>query len=102
MIVVTGIDSVLRQIKNESEEEIEEQKTNIEKTLVQKLKSATPVDTGRAQQGWKRTEIGIENSVEYISKLNSGSSAQAPSLFVERTILSHPGIAPSGIIVVNK
>jgi hypothetical protein len=102
MIKVTGIDSVLKQIRKESEEEILNQENKIKNTLVQDLKAATPVDTGKARSGWKKTDFGIENPVDYISELNSGSSAQAPSFFVERTILSHPGVSPSGIIVVNK
>jgi hypothetical protein len=102
MMKITGITETLKYIKNQSEKEIKTQKIDTENSLVTKLRNATPVDTGRASKGWKRTEVGIENSVEYIDKLNSGSSKQAPPYVVERTILSQPGITPSGIIVVNK
>jgi hypothetical protein len=102
MIKITGIDKTLKAIKDQSKVEIVNQKAIVEESLVRDLKAATPVDTGRASKGWKRVSVGIENSVEYIDELNAGSSTQAPAYFVERTILSHPGISPSGIIVVNK
>jgi hypothetical protein len=57
------------------------------------LVKATPVDTGRARQGWQAetpksiNENGIvENNVEYIAVLNDGSSKQAPANFVENVV----------------
>jgi hypothetical protein len=102
VIKVSGIEATLRYIIEKSKEEVQEQKIDIEESLVKKLEEATPIDTGEASKGWKRTNVGIENSVEYVNTLNAGSSLQAPEYFVERTILSQPGITPSGIIVVNK
>jgi hypothetical protein len=99
---VTGVALTLKHIKTRSEEEIENQKSDVMDTLVDNLKLATPVDTGRARDGWYRDHDSIDNDVEYIDKLNGGSSKQAPEHFVERTILSHPGVSPSGIIVESK
>jgi hypothetical protein len=69
------------------------------KILVEKLRAATPVDTGRARDGWTYQNGVISNDVEYIDSLNQGTSKQAPSYFIERTLLSEPGIIPNGVIV---
>jgi len=81
-----------------------------------KLKMATPIDTGRARNSWTLTmnknnfkdaktggpSIGslpsvsdkkvetlyLTNGTPYIENLNQGSSRQAPARFVEQTILS--------------
>ena len=66
------------------------------------LKNATPVDTGRARDGWKVSGDSIENDVPYIEHLNEGSSQQAPAYFIEATLLKHSGIKPRGIIVKSK
>src|SRR5210317_1151701 len=80
------------------------------------LKRATPVDTGRARNSWTLTKVPGEfantlearagtssslldppsrleieplyltNGVDYISKLNEGSSRQAPARFIESTV----------------
>ena len=92
----------MRALDKEMYAEIDRQIENEKKTLVTALKDATPVDTGKARDGWKSTEEGISNDVEYIDKLNGGSSRQAPEHFVERTLLAHKGIHPSGIIVRRK
>jgi hypothetical protein len=69
--------------------------------LVEKLKAATPVDTGRARDGWKYDGKSISNDVEYIDELNRGSSTQAPSHFIERTIMEDASVSPNGTIVTN-
>tara|TARA_A100001201_G_C4019309_1_gene180052 strand:- start:15 stop:308 length:294 start_codon:yes stop_codon:yes gene_type:complete len=51
------------------------------------LRASTPVATGRAKRGWKRTgkyKVGksvpvIENRVPYIGVLDTGTSRQAPN-----------------------
>ena len=68
-----------------------------EKAVIQAyldLREATPVDTGRAKDGWKRTRplsvddvAYITNKVPYIGVLNDGHSKQAPQYFVEQTLL---------------
>jgi len=63
------------------------------------LQGATPVDTGEARDGWHLEGKNIVNNVEHIQFLNEGSSEQAPSHFIERTLLSQKGIRPSGTIV---
>jgi len=54
--------------------------------LVGELKRNTPVDTGKARNGWTKTKIGVENHVDYISHLNNGTSKQAPRYFVQQAI----------------
>ena len=66
---------------------------------VEALKEATPVDTGNARDGWRYENGAIVNDVEYIDRLNQGTSQQAPAHFIERTLLAQEGISPSGTIV---
>ena len=67
--------------------------------IVTALRAATPVDTGAARDGWRVDGKTIRNDVEYIDHLNQGSSQQAPSFFVEKTILAQVGVKPNGIVV---
>jgi len=62
----------------------------------EQLKVVTPVDTGKAREGWQSkvdlTRRGkflsgtIFNRVEYIDVLNKGHSQQAPNYFIEQTL----------------
>ena len=58
--------------------------------LTKNLKLATPIDKGRARNGWKRTSgrrgFSIRNRVEYIGALNEGHSRQAKREYVGTTI----------------
>jgi hypothetical protein len=69
--------------------------------LKQDLASKTPVDTGKARDSWmvKATPKGADvvNTVDYIEKLNAGSSQQAPAFFIEQTALKYG--TPKGVIV---
>ena len=86
------------------------------------LKTATPVDTGRARASWvltyapnkfkdtvsyepeilrpvSKTKIDtvyITNGVDYIEDLNAGSSSQASARFIERVVLKRYN--PEGVI----
>jgi hypothetical protein len=87
--------------KELSKEGEKRKKIEMEK-LVNSLRDATPVDTGRARAGWKVEENKIINDVEYIDELNAGSSKQAPSHFIERTLLANRNVSSNGTIVVPK
>ena len=59
--------------------------------LIDELKQATPIDTGKARSGWEyqltaKDIAYITNEVEYIGILNDGHSKQAPAYFVEQTV----------------
>lgn len=69
--------------------------------LLKALEVATPVDTGEAQKGWHIKGNSIVNNVSHIEALNNGHSKQAPSHFIEQTLLSNGGI-PNGVIVTTK
>jgi len=101
-ITVKNISEVLEEISKKKLEIISIKKEKIIQNLIEKLKSATPVDTGRARDGWIKNGDSIENNVPYIDYLNEGSSKQAPSHFIEKTLLAQPGIKPRGIIVKSK
>lgn len=91
-----------KSLEKEFKKETERQVKEVKESLKIELKNATPVDTGKAREGWYTTETSIENDVEYIDSLNKGTSNQAPSFFIERTLLNHEGVKPSGIIVSSK
>jgi hypothetical protein len=101
MIKITGIEQSINKLKKYTQTQIELEKTKQINGLIQELREATPVETGEARDGWKRDGDAIVNEVEHISYLNEGTSQQAPALFVERTVLAHKGVRPSGMIVKN-
>jgi len=87
---------VEREVRQQANMNIEEKIDYATNTL----RVVTPVDTGKARQGWtnqkfkingKFTEGVIENPVEYIDVLNKGHSKQAPKYFIEQ-VLSRIGI----------
>jgi hypothetical protein len=101
MIKITGIDSTIRNLKEQVNREINSKKIAKMDSIIKDLKDATPVDTGKARDGWRREGNTIVNDVEYIDELNQGTSQQASSFFVERTVLAHRDVVFSGIIVKN-
>ena len=68
------------------EAEIVETHDRLAASLLTELRAATPVESGRARDGWHLTETGIRNDVPYVGRLNAGSSRQAPAGFVEAAI----------------
>jgi hypothetical protein len=70
--------------------------------LVKDLKEVTPVDTGKARDGWRVEGDKIVNDVEYIDSLNAGHSQQAPSHFIEKALLSDGDVIPNGVMVTSK
>ena len=65
---------------------IAETRDRLAVSLLGELRAATPVETGRARDGWRIIETGIRNDVPYVGRLNAGSSRQAPAGFVEAAI----------------
>ena len=102
MVKVLGVQKTIKELNNKVSKTIKKSVEAEVRSIVSDLKAATPVDTGRARDWWNSDSKSIYNEVEYIDKLNAGSSRQAPSFFVESTILSHGSVTPSGIIVRNK
>ncbi|MFO7482451.1 hypothetical protein [Oceanibaculum nanhaiense] len=81
-LTVTGIEETGTAL----EAEIAETRDRLAASLLAELRAATPVETGRAREGWHLTETGIRNDVPYVGRLNAGSSRQAPAGFVEAAI----------------
>lgn len=98
-IKVRGVENVQKMLSARIKQELLKQKEEILPKVIVALKEATPVDTGEARDGWHLEDGRIVNNVEHISMLNEGSSKQAPSHFVEQTIISTTGIKPNGSIV---
>lgn len=94
----------MHQLQNELKQAFKAEKQILEKSneLVSALKVATPVKTGKARDGWRYENNSIINDVEYIDELNQGTSKQAPSNFIESTLLAQEGIKPNGVIVVSR
>ena len=104
---VSGIDDVMKSLRAEVKIQAGKQTGNVSHRLVNQLAEATPIDTGRASQGWELRQIDdetyvINNDVEYVEYLNAGSSKQAPAFFVEQTILNNPEVKPNGVIVTYR
>lgn len=81
-LTVTGIDET----KAALAADLAETRDRLAGHLLEELRAATPVATGRARAGWRRTETGLLNDVPYVGRLNAGSSRQAPAGFVEAAI----------------
>lgn len=68
--------------------------------LTSELKMRTPVDTGRARDGWIQNKgrgvNNITNSVPYIEELDKGHSDQAPDGIVNPAIEAIKANAASG------
>ena len=102
MIKLKGVKETLASLKKQLEEEKEKRKNEEKQKILENLKAATPVDTGEAQEGWYANANSIENDVEHIDVLNSGSSQQAPAYFIERTVLKNPHVKVQGNIIREK
>ena len=76
----------LSQIDDFLKEVTEEVKDEILTTLQSELKSRTPIDLGRARNGWKRRKDQIRNDVPYIGYLEEGRSKQAPRGFTKQAV----------------
>lgn len=81
-LTVTGIE----QTEADLAAAITETSDRLAASLLGELRAATPVETGRAREGWRRDATGIRNEVPYVARLNAGSSRQAPAGFVEAAI----------------
>jgi hypothetical protein len=99
---VTGVKELLISLRERASSITAEQSQKIQEKLVEKLKEATPVDTGYARDAWRVKDSKIVNEAPYISELNAGSSKQAPSYFIEKTVLADSDVRPDGAIVIYR
>jgi hypothetical protein len=93
--VVRNLTSITKEIEEELKR-IKQTKTN---EILKRLKESTPVDTGKARDGWHVNGDTIVNNVDYIDDLNRGSSVQAPAYFIESAVLSVKDVSPNGVIL---
>lgn len=93
---LTFNEAFIKKLAEEEEERLLKEKLN---EIYDDLVEATPIDTGEARRSWyiSLSNLTIENSSEYIGRLNHGHSSQAPKFFIERVVLNHG--KPNGIIV---
>jgi len=96
---VRGIEEIKAFVAKAVHAQVVKYKEETTARVVESLKEATPVDTGNARDGWRIEDGKIVNDVEYISSLNEGHSKQAPSHFIEQTVLNTTGVKPNGTIV---
>ena len=100
-IQVKGIEAALRSVALQQQKIVASEKAKLMQKYVVQLKEATPVDTGEARDGWAIKQGKIVNEVPHIDMLNHGHSDQAPSFFIEATLLSNPEVKPGGLIVTE-
>lgn len=100
---MSGINTAVLQLRKKLCNTSEERLLNRSTAIIHELAESTPVDTGLASKSWysisRDGKVFIRNDVPYISRLNSGSSAQAPAYFVEKIALQYG--KPVGSIVRN-
>jgi len=101
-IKVSGIKNVLRKIEAAKRDAVQDAEKSVKNKMLAALREATPKDTGEAAAGWQIQGESIVNNVDHVLLLNRGSSTQAPSHFIERTVLSEPRVRPNGVIVSEK
>ena len=101
-IEIKGLDKCMQELKASYKREREKVVTPIIEKVVENIKAATPVRTGRARDGWHIENGNIVNHVPYIDDLNEGSSHKAPEFFVEKAALNTDYVEPNGQIVVYK
>ena len=83
--------------------EFEEEAKRIERIkseeVVTAIRDATPVDTGRARDGWSLKDNKIENDVPYVEHLNNGTAtSDTHKHFIESAIGSVKGVKLKGVI----
>ena len=90
-------ESFLKQVEEEKVKTVRKAAT----AALADLEAATPVDTGRAKEAWQLSINGdkatLTNTTDYLVYLNAGSSDQAPTNFIENTVLKYGD--PVGSIV---
>jgi hypothetical protein len=93
MIKIRNLDYEMSKLKTKIKDSSDKEGEVTVIALTTDLRIATPVDTGLAQSSWKsrKTSLGftVTNDVEYIDRLNEGSSQQAPAFFIEKTALKY-------------
>jgi len=91
----------MKAIRKKVYEQIEKEETLARKQALDAVRAQTPVDTGEARDGWRLEGQSLVNDVEHIASLNAGNSRQAPSRFIEKTLLAE-GFEPNGVIVTYR
>lgn len=93
--------SFKKEFLKEFEVEAKKEVIPFAKTFIDQLKENTPILTGAARDSWelKRSPLQIVSDSDYMKELNAGSSKQAPSNFIESTLLSNPAVSANGNIV---
>jgi|GEM_PF-1580386 len=101
-IKVKGVSKAIKNLRADFKKELKVRKQVVLKGFLQDLREETPVDTGRARDGWYITKYDIRNDVEYVSMLNNGTSKRPGTHFIEKAVLKNSKVKPSGIIVRTK
>jgi hypothetical protein len=93
-----GIEKEMARVRSKQKNISDKHLLSTSTKMLTDLKVKTPVDTGLARDSWKIASVwlgkpfsflNVKNDVPYISRLNQGSSKQAPKYFVELTALKY-------------
>ena len=89
-------------LKAEFKREVERLAKAKREAALKRVAEATPVRTGRAKASWRIEGKAVVSDCSYMPELNHGTSAQAPSFFIEHAVLADSALHPNGVIVLNK
>jgi hypothetical protein len=78
MIKTSGNRKSIGNLKNDLQQFVKEVQEKVMEDVSKEAKDNTPVATGRARRGWKKRNLDVVNNVDYIEKLDQGSSRQSP------------------------
>lgn len=85
--------TTLNSLRNSLNKWVVDETNTMQGDLFKSIRDETPVDTGRARDGWRTDGVKrvgdtgyINNDVEYIGWLEFGSDTVAPTAMVRRNI----------------
>ena len=99
---VTGVRSTLRKMYDDFAKEGEVEFSSAKRRLLNNVRDETPVDTGKARDGWSLKGDALENDVEYVLPLNNGTVNRPPRFFIEAAIVKTRGVKLRGSAVKTK
>lgn len=106
---LSGVAALAKRVANAYNDSVSASVNTRKLVLIEALRLATPIDTGYARSRWELSRndkaqanyratgsrffgndftFFVSNDADYIKYLNRGHSKQAPSFFIEQTIMS--------------
>lgn len=100
-----GIEQEIKLLSKEYSRDIHKVENEVSKDILKSVKDLTPVDTGKARNGWEIEESQngalITNDVDYIEYLEYGTKHQRAYAMVRLTMQNIDKFIKKAIIRVN-